>query len=209
MVTGGDLFSYLTKLGTVPEVTTLFIMFQILQGLKYLHEQNIIHRDLKLENILIASSSDTIFRIILTDFGVARCMQKGKRLSTFVGTPEYTAPEIQRLKGRSQVEKENSSGYGKEVDLWSLGVIMFLLLSGNSPSFTDGVKEKQVDFRDPVWKSVSRQAKDLISNLLKTNPPDRFTVKQCLSHPWFARHSSRLTKLYETRILKPLKHSRL
>ncbi|EPX73313.1 CAMK/RAD53 protein kinase Mek1 [Schizosaccharomyces octosporus yFS286] len=199
LVTGGDLFSYLTKMGTVPEVTCLFIMYQLLQALGYLHSQNIAHRDLKLENILIVSSSDSVFRIILTDFGVARCMENGKRMSTFVGTLEYTAPEVRDLKGRSRRYKELNMGYGKEVDIWSLGIIMYLLLSGNSPIFS---MEGNIVFEDAIWRTVSRQAKDLICSFLQKEPSERPTVEEALEHPWFYRHKSRLDKLYKTRILK-------
>ncbi|EEB08292.1 CAMK/RAD53 protein kinase Mek1 [Schizosaccharomyces japonicus yFS275] len=201
LITGGDLFSYLNKMGTVPEINCLLIVYQILKALHYLHKQNIAHRDIKLENILLVSSNELFFRIVLTDFGVARQAENGQRMSTYVGTPEYTAPEIKAIKRRKLQRGECS--YGLEVDLWSLGIILYLLLSGTSPTFQANPEtlQPQVQFTGNIWKKVSRQARDLITKLLEPEPSKRLNVLQTQNHPWIARHRSRLEKLYEKHVL--------
>jgi len=145
---------------------------QMLKSIEYLHEHGIVHRDLKPENILLKSEDSDVIK--LTDFGLSRILDEGVYMKTVCGTPQYVAPEI--------LTKAQKEGYGKAVDLWSLGVILFVLLSSSMPfeeeegskiSLFDKVKKGIFKFVGNVWKTVSEDAKDLIKNLLVVDPTKR------------------------------------
>jgi len=139
-------------------------------------------RDLKPENILFSGKEKQEADIKIIDFGLSRQFNKDatKHMSV-VGTPLYVAPEI--------IGEKN---YEKECDCWSLGVIMYILLSGREPFYAktlqevySKIKNGRYDFTDECWEQVTEQAKDLIRNLLQTDPKKRFTCEQALKHPWF------------------------
>lgn len=141
----------------------------------------IVHRDLKPENLLY-STTDPDSPIKITDFGLAKKREKNQLLHTACGTPAYVAPEVLR--------KEN---YGKEVDLWSLGVVLYIILCGFPPFFSDNsaelfeiIKSGKFTFLDPYWTDISSEAKDLVRGLLTVDPKKRYTCEQVLSHPWIA-----------------------
>lgn len=181
LVEGGDLFDLLTKNGKgVSESRARTIFRQLVSAVGHLHEKNIVHRDLKPENILVSPGEDLIK---LSDFGLSRALgSTGSLMETMCGTPQYLAPEII---GGARV------GYGKEVDLWSLGVLLYVLLSG-SPPFKDNnqhtilelVKAGRYSFTTPHWDSVSESAKDLVQRLMQVDRSKRLCLKGAQEHPW-------------------------
>ncbi|KAG5513239.1 hypothetical protein PMAC_001609 [Pneumocystis sp. 'macacae'] len=207
---GGDLYGLCVKYGQLKETDCMFIVLQMLKAIQYLHSQNVIHRDLKPENILIIGTSISGgFRIVLTDFGVAQQLGAFSRMKTFVGTPSYLAPEIHSCAVQND-NCENIKGYGKEIDLWSLGVIMYALLGGYNPFDNGEATEKEImrkvqrgefDFSGESWLHVSIEAKDFISGLLRKKPADRFTVDDALNHIWISRHRAILEKVYSEKVL--------
>ena len=186
---GGELFDKILEKassgnGCFSEYEAARILHQILTAVSYMHKRNIVHRDLKPENILFETTAeDSPVKII--DFGLARkhyANMGEPNMTTVVGTPYYIAPEVL---GRS---------YGKACDLWSIGVIAYLLLCGYPPF--NGADNKEVYesilrgfYRFPVddWKEVSSGAKDFIRRLLQRDPRNRMTVDQALRHPWLVR----------------------
>ena len=203
LVDGGELFDYLVDNGPCSEPDARCIMRQLLQALQYLHSRNIVHRDLKPENILLqrsshaegSSSSPAPPTVKIADFGLAKLVGEKKVTSTFCGTPQYFAPEV--LESR-----ESHRGYDSACDLWSVGVIMYILLSGSppfdetrpsavasapTPSIFDQIKAGitvQEHLTGDVWKGVSDAAKHLVSKLLVVTPKHRITVDKALSHNW-------------------------
>jgi len=152
----------------------------VLSGVKYLHDHDIVHRDLKPENILFRTK-DPSSDIVIADFGIAKHLESsGEQLTTVAGSFGYVAPEIL-----------NHKGHGRPVDLWSIGVITYMLLCGYTPFRSDDMKElvrqtteARVNFHDRYWKNVSDEAKDFIRTLLNPNPVRRLTAEQALAHPW-------------------------
>ena len=192
LVKGGDLFDRIVSQpeGHFDETSARRIMRRLLAPVVYLHSRGIVHRDLKPENILCMSTdlnSNCGFKI--TDFGLAKQLTDDG-LKTFCGTPQYFAPEV--LSRRDTVMGRGR--YGKEADCWSLGVILYILLSGLPPfdyetagdSFPTKARKDQwhVDFSDKPWKNVSSGAKELVSLLLERNPTIRLSARAACSHPW-------------------------
>lgn len=184
---GGELFDKVVEAGSYSEHLASKAVKQICQGIRYLHANGIIHRDLKPENLLYYdNSSEGLLKI--TDFGLATHLDDPNDLmKTTCGTLHYVAPEV--LLGHP---------YGKEVDLWSLGVILFVLLSGYLPFYADQKKQTYKlivtgdygGFDDPVWDGISRDAKTLVKRLLDINPKKRITLDAVLKHPWISRAES-------------------
>ncbi|KAE8148593.1 kinase-like domain-containing protein [Aspergillus avenaceus] len=192
LVTGGDLFSYFHyKDGKLEDIQVAVIVRQITMALDYLHDQNIVHRDLKPDNILMTSLADGC-RVVLTDFGCARKIEPtNERMYTLVGTFEYNAPEIFNA---------HKQGYTKAVDLWSLGSVTTVLLTGNVPfqgSRTKGFTElAQIADEERLEADMTRnqtgpRARDFVRKLLVRNEADRMDVKQALAHEWFTNPSHR------------------
>ncbi|KIP11297.1 hypothetical protein PHLGIDRAFT_53040, partial [Phlebiopsis gigantea 11061_1 CR5-6] len=174
LCSGGELFDYLAEKGRLSEDETRLIFGQLCLAVAYVHEKGIVHRDLKLENVLL----DEHCRIKLGDFGFTREFDRGVLLETFCGTTGYASPEMLML------EKY----LGPEVDIWSLGVILYTLLTGTLPFDDDDdsimrAKVIQGVFEDPEW--LSDEARDLIKNILQVDPSKRYTIAQILSHPWY------------------------
>jgi serine/threonine protein kinase len=144
----------------------------------YLHKEGIVHRDIKPENLLLASTKD-LCDVKVADFGLAKVLEGGKgSMQTVCGSPAYMAPEI----------SSGDGDYTAAVDLWSIGVMMYLMLSGSLP-FTgkdalESMKAENYNFDNPIWDAVSAAAKDVIIRLLKANPDERLTVDDALAHPW-------------------------
>ncbi|KAG2004580.1 CAMK/CAMK1 protein kinase [Coprinopsis cinerea AmutBmut pab1-1] len=171
---GGELFDYLVEKGRLSEEETKIIFGQLCLAVAYLHETGIVHRDLKLENVLL----DERCRVKLGDFGFTREYERGSLMETFCGTTGYAAPEM--LQGKKY--------QGPEVDVWSLGVILYCLLTGTLPFDDDNedVMRQMIikgEFEDPAWLSL--ESRDLIKNILVKDPMKRFTIPQILAHPWF------------------------
>nr|XP_044987108.1 phosphorylase b kinase gamma catalytic chain, liver/testis isoform isoform X2 [Jaculus jaculus] len=166
-------------------VFDLSIMRSLLEAVSFLHANNIVHRDLKPENILL----DDNMQIRLSDFGFSCHLEPGERLRELCGTPGYLAPEILKCS-----MDETHPGYGKEVDLWACGVILFTLLAGSPPFWHRRqilmlrmIMEGQYQFSSPEWDDRSNTVKDLITRLLQVNPEERLTAQQALQHPFFER----------------------
>ncbi len=218
LIPGGDLFSYLAKgdcLTSMSETESLLIVFQILQALNYLHDQDIVHRDLKLDNILLCTP-EPCTRIVLADFGIAKDLNSNKeRMHTVVGTPEYCAPEVGFRANRkayqsfSRAATLEQRGYDSKCDLWSLGVITHIMLTGISPFYGDGsersiiqnAKIGKLNFKLKQWDIVSDNAKSFVKDLLQTDVVKRLNSKQGLKHIWIAKHLSQLERLYYKKIL--------
>ncbi|KAL1744928.1 Pkinase-domain-containing protein [Schizophyllum fasciatum] len=171
---GGELFDYLAEKGRLEEDEARIIFGQLCLAVAYLHEKGIVHRDLKLENVLL----DERCRVKLGDFGFTREFERGSLMETFCGTTGYASPEM--LQGRKY--------QGPEVDVWSLGIILYTLLTGTLPFDDDdeGVMRDMIirgEFEDPAWLSL--EARDLLKNVLQQDPARRLTIPQILSHAWF------------------------
>jgi hypothetical protein len=178
LVAGGDLFDRIVQQQRYSEVDARRVMRRLLSALHYLHQtKNIVHRDLKPENILCASPT----HVKLADFGLAKIIQSDG-LKTFCGTPQYFAPEV--LQRRTTVS--GSGRYGKPADMWSLGVILYILLLGRPPfeADLDPLQSFEViDFDDPIWKGMPL-AQELVQQMLRIDPKRRISVRQACDHPW-------------------------
>ena len=183
LLEGGELFERIIAKKHFTEATAAHVIRDISSAIAYLHEHGIVHRDLKPENLLFKDNSD-IATIKITDFGLAKyvgdSMHSKGAGNTAVGTSQYLAPEV-----------ITSRMYGPEGDVWAIGVILYILLSGFPPFYEedinllyDQILKATVDFSDPSWLSVSNDAKRLISSLLVVEPSKRFTAKEILAFNW-------------------------
>jgi len=178
LVTGKELFDKIVERGQYSESDDSHIVRQIVSAVEYLHSQGIAHRDLKPENLLSAEV-DGEETIKIADFGFSKNFGEEK-LMTSCGSPGYVAPEVLTCES-----------YDKSVDLWSVGVIIYILLCGYPPFYADNapalfkkIMDVKYDFDDPSWDEVSEGAKNLIRNLLVKDPKKRYTAEQCLQDPW-------------------------
>jgi serine/threonine protein kinase len=182
MMKGGELFDYVVEKGTLSEEEASVLVRKITSAVAHMHGLDIIHRDLKPENLLLTSKGPDA-EIKLIDFGLAKVVQREAVASSFLGTKGYLAPEMLQR-----------NSYDKAIDMWALGVIVFVLLCGCLPFDDDSSKiasesaaRKKFALRFPKWAaSLSNSAKDLLNNLLEINPKTRFTAHQALAHPWVA-----------------------
>ncbi|XP_078462428.1 serine/threonine-protein kinase D3-like isoform X1 [Lampetra fluviatilis] len=176
----GDMLEMIlsSERGRLPEHITKFLITQILIALRHLHFKNIVHCDLKPENVLLASP-EPLPQVKLCDFGFARIIGEKSFRRSVVGTPAYLAPEVLRSK----------QGYNRSLDMWSVGVIVYVSLSGTFPFNEDEDINEQIQnaaFMYPPhpWREISPHAIDLIGNLLQVKMRQRFSVDKSLSHPW-------------------------
>uniref|UniRef100_A0A3B4Y832 Protein kinase D1 n=1 Tax=Seriola lalandi dorsalis TaxID=1841481 RepID=A0A3B4Y832_SERLL len=175
----GDMLEMIlsSEKGRLPERITKFLVTQILVALRHLHFKNIVHCDLKPENVLLASA-DSFPQVKLCDFGFARIIGEKSFRRSVVGTPAYLAPEVLRNKG-----------YNRSLDMWSVGVIIYVSLSGTFPfnedeDINDQIQNAAFMYPPHPWKKVSQEAIDLINNLLQVKMRKRYSVDKTLSHPW-------------------------
>jgi len=171
-------------------------MMQALSGLKHMHDNHISHRDLKPENLLL-SSKEHHATVKLADFGFATKVVTDTELLQLVGTPPYFAPELSRLRDESVME-----GYGRPVDIWAMGVILYILLSGIHPFqiadedlMLDNIQNSKWDWVGPNWSKISADAKDLVRNMIAKDPVQRLTINQCLTHKWMTSDFSNVADL--------------
>ncbi|CDS09065.1 hypothetical protein LRAMOSA10425 [Lichtheimia ramosa] len=180
---GGEFFDRLLRKGSYTEKDASNLLRQVLEALAYLHEHDIVHRDIKPENLLFQTSSDTEEKLMIADFGLSRILKEDHAiLMTACGTPGYVAPEVLLR-----------AGHGTAVDLWSVGVIMYTMLSGYSPfwqpdetALFDSIIKGNYQFDEEYWGHISDAAKDLIQQLLQVDPSKRITAAEALCHPWIA-----------------------
>ena len=181
---GGELFDQVKNQLSETQIAVIFK--QVLSGLAYLHSNNIVHRDLKLENILIheieksKTTGEDLFNIKIIDFGTARIFDKKRNPQSIVGSSYYIAPEVLRQK------------YNKECDLWSVGVILYMFIVGHAPfdgcdddEITTNIQRGIYRKNDRRWIKASKEVKDLIQKLLTYRPSQRLSAIQALNHPWF------------------------
>uniref|UniRef100_A0A8C3ASU9 Protein kinase D1 n=1 Tax=Cyclopterus lumpus TaxID=8103 RepID=A0A8C3ASU9_CYCLU len=175
----GDMLEMIlsSEKGRLPERITKFMVTQILGALRHLHFKNIVHCDLKPENVLLASA-EAFPQVKLCDFGFARIIGEKSFRRSVVGTPAYLAPEVLRNKG-----------YNRSLDMWSVGVIIYVSLSGTFPfnedeDINDQIQNAAFMYPPHPWKKVSQEAIDLINNLLQVKMRKRYSVDKTLSHPW-------------------------
>ena len=177
----GELFNEIIKHGKFDEGHAAFVTNQILKAIAYCHKMNIIHRDLKPENIMITNrEKNGCLQIKLIDFGTAKIFEKGQEENRYVGSSYYMAPEIIKRK------------YDEKCDLWSIGVILYILLTGRPPfdgndddEIIENVKKGVYDKWAYPFPLLSEQAKDLINKLLQYDPKKRLSAEEALEHPWF------------------------
>ena len=177
----GELFNEIIKVGKFDEGQAAFIINQILKAITYCHKMNIIHRDLKPENIMITNrEKNGCLQVKLIDFGTAKIFEKGHQENKYVGSSYYMAPEIIKRK------------YDEKCDLWSIGVIMYILLTGRPPfdgndddEILENVKKGVFDKSSYPYPLLSSQSKDLIDKLLQYDPKKRISADQAIEHPWF------------------------
>uniref|UniRef100_A0A670HZL1 Myosin light chain kinase, smooth muscle n=2 Tax=Podarcis muralis TaxID=64176 RepID=A0A670HZL1_PODMU len=182
LVSGGELFERIIDEDfELTERECIKYMKQISEGVQYIHKQGIVHLDLKPENIMCVNKTGT--RIKLIDFGLARRLESAGSLKVLFGTPEFVAPEV-----------INYEPIGYATDMWSIGVICYILVSGLSPFMGDNDNETLAnvtsatwDFDDEAFDEISDDAKDFISSLLKKDMKDRLDCSQCLQHPWLQK----------------------
>eukprot|EP01022_Parablepharisma_sp_SALTPOND_P013441 TRINITY_DN17_c0_g2_i1.p1 TRINITY_DN17_c0_g2~~TRINITY_DN17_c0_g2_i1.p1 ORF type:complete len:912 (+),score=114.75 TRINITY_DN17_c0_g2_i1:1513-4248(+) len=170
---GGDLLNYVRKRRRLKEMTAKFVFYQLINGLNYCHSKGILHRDIKLDNILLNAVGD----IKICDFGVSKCVKKGEKMFEQCGTPAYIAPEILRGKGYE--------GFG--VDIWSAGVALYAILYGTVPFKSNDMKSLQKDILKGKYSlkdDISLEARDLLRRMLELDPKKRISGAEILAHPW-------------------------
>ncbi|XP_053325621.1 serine/threonine-protein kinase Chk2 [Spea bombifrons] len=183
LMEGGELFDRVVTSTRLKESTAKLYFYQMLLAVQYLHENGVIHRDLKPENVLLSSTNEECC-IKITDFGQSKILGETSLMRTLCGTPTYLAPEVLITAG--------TGGYSSAVDCWSLGVILFVCLSGYPPFSEQNGKmplKEQIaggnyTFIAAAWENVSEPALDLVKKLLVVDPEKRLTTKQALEHPW-------------------------
>ena len=185
LLSGGELFNRIVDAGPFPEADAAALFAQILLSMDYLHSLNIVHRDVKPENILYLSEGAKQIKLI--DFGYAGVWTPERPLTGLCGTPDYVAPEVLTWYD----DDENGTPYGKGSDLWSLGVLLYVILSGCSPfcaeeeeALLKQVASAKFEFYENEWANISDDAKGLICRLLVVDPAQRMTMAQLLAHPW-------------------------
>jgi len=196
LVNGGELFYKIVDKGSYSEMEARDIVRQLVEGVDYLHAQGIAHRDLKPENLLCSELDDGTVVIKIADFGLSKAFSGESALETSCGTPDYAAPEVLRMDG----------AYDKSVDLWSIGVITYVLLCGFPPFYGksqaqlfEKILNADFEFPEPEWTQISAEAKDFINHLLVLDVKQRYNTKQCLEHPWLkALSTSNATSINPT-----------
>ncbi len=179
-ISGGELYEAISKCNKFNESKAAYIMRQILSALNYLHSFGIVHRDIKPENLLVEKSSDKdSINIKLIDFGTSNYVTEKKNLTLKVGSPYYIAPEVLK------------KNYNKKCDIWSAGIILYIMLIGklpfhgkNTEELFNNIKKGVFDKTCEEWNSISNSAKDLILKMLEYNPEKRFSAQECLDHTW-------------------------
>nr|XP_033796384.1 calcium/calmodulin-dependent protein kinase type II subunit gamma isoform X9 [Geotrypetes seraphini] len=186
LVTGGELFEDIVAREFYSEADASHCIHQILESVNHIHQHDIVHRDLKPENLLLASKTKGA-AVKLADFGLAIEVQGDQQAwFGFAGTPGYLSPEVLR-----------KDPYGKPVDIWACGVILYILLVGYPPFWDEDqhklyqqIKAGAYDFPSPEWDTVTPEAKNLINQMLTINPAKRITADQALKHPWVCQRST-------------------
>ncbi|XP_067262262.1 calcium/calmodulin-dependent protein kinase (CaM kinase) II beta 1 isoform X10 [Chanodichthys erythropterus] len=201
LVTGGELFEDIVAREYYSEADASHCMHQILDSVHHIHQHDIVHRDLKPENLLLASKCKNA-AVKLADFGLAIEVQGDQQAwFGFAGTPGYLSPEVLR-----------KEAYGKPVDIWACGVILYILLVGYPPFWDEDqhklyqqIKAGAYDFPSPEWDTVTPEAKNLINQMLTINPAKRITAQEALKHPWVCQRSTVASMMHRQETVECLK----
>ncbi|XP_050425539.1 calcium/calmodulin-dependent protein kinase type 1 isoform X4 [Adelges cooleyi] len=192
LVTGGELFDRIVQKGSYTEKDAAHLIRQVLEAVDYMHEQGVVHRDLKPENLLYYST-DEDSKIMISDFGLSKIEDSGV-MATACGTPGYVAPEVLAQKP-----------YGKAVDVWSIGVISYILLCGYPPFYDENdanlfaqILKGEFEFDSPYWDDISDSAKNFIKQLMCVDAEKRYTCRQALAHPWISGNAASNKNIHET-----------
>jgi len=184
LVTGGELFDRIVEKGSYTEKDASYLIKQVLKAVDFMHDKGVVHRDLKPENLLYYSP-DEDSKIMISDFGLSKTEESGT-MATACGTPGYVAPEVLAQKP-----------YGKEVDIWSIGVIAYILLCGYPPFYDENDSElfrqilkAEYEFDSPYWDEISESAKDFIRHMMCKDTDKRFDCKQALAHEWISGNTA-------------------
>ncbi|KAJ3339733.1 hypothetical protein HDU93_007849 [Gonapodya sp. JEL0774] len=215
---GRDLYEEIKAQGRMPEGRARFAFFQVAMAVGWLHDMGVVHRDIKIENILVDSShSSNLPRIMLGDFGMAKVVEhiivicetgsylllfqiamSDSALRTRCGTPFYLAPEVLA---------DEKTPYDKAVDIWASGVVLYMLggvfpfYSPSDRHLREAIATAEPVFHEPYFAGVSPQARDLVCRMLRKNPSNRPTAAEVLQHPWLASKRTTLDKLYRKVVL--------
>uniref|UniRef100_A0A8C5EVH9 calcium/calmodulin-dependent protein kinase n=1 Tax=Gouania willdenowi TaxID=441366 RepID=A0A8C5EVH9_GOUWI len=201
LVTGGELFEDIVAREYYSEADASHCIQQILEAVLHCHQMGVVHRDLKPENLLLASKLKGA-AVKLADFGLAIEVQGDQQAwFGFAGTPGYLSPEVLR-----------KDPYGKPVDMWACGVILYILLVGYPPFWDEDqhrlyqqIKAGAYDFPSPEWDTVTPEAKDLINKMLTINPAKRVTATDALKHPWICQRSTVASMMHRQETVECLK----
>ena len=199
---GGELFQQIIDKGPFKEKYTAYVMYQIFSAVNYCHQMHIIHRDLKPENILIVGKEKEGLPLIkICDFGTSRIFEKGSFQKKIVGSSYYIAPEVLK------------KHYNEKCDIWSCGVIMYILLSARPPfegeddeEIMENVEAGNYDLESPPFNKLSKNSLDLLKKLLAMDPEQRITAEEALNHPWFKEFKSqeKYNKINDKNTMKTL-----
>nr|XP_055054725.1 calcium/calmodulin-dependent protein kinase (CaM kinase) II beta 1 isoform X7 [Misgurnus anguillicaudatus] len=201
LVTGGELFEDIVAREYYSEADASHCIQQILEAVLHCHQMGVVHRDLKPENLLLASKCKNA-AVKLADFGLAIEVQGDQQAwFGFAGTPGYLSPEVLR-----------KEAYGKPVDIWACGVILYILLVGYPPFWDEDqhklyqqIKAGAYDFPSPEWDTVTPEAKNLINQMLTINPTKRITAQEALKHPWVCQRSTVASMMHRQETVECLK----
>jgi len=184
LVTGGELFDRIVEKGSYTEKDAADLIKQVLSAVAYMHSMGVVHRDLKPENLLYHSPEEDS-KIMISDFGLSK-MEDSGIMATACGTPGYVAPEVLAQKP-----------YGKEVDVWSIGVISYILLCGYPPFYDENdanlfaqILKGEFEFDSPYWDDISHEAKEFIRKLMSVDVDKRLTCEEALAHSWITGATS-------------------
>ncbi|XP_075735883.1 calcium/calmodulin-dependent protein kinase II isoform X37 [Rhipicephalus microplus] len=201
LVTGGELFEDIVAREYYSEADASHCIQQILESVNHCHQNNVVHRDLKPENLLLASKAKGA-AVKLADFGLAIEVQGEQQAwYGFAGTPGYLSPEVLK-----------KDPYGKPVDIWACGVILYILLVGYPPFWDEDqhrlyaqIKAGAYDYPSPEWDTVTPEAKNLINSMLTVNPAKRITAAEALKHPWICQRERVASTLHRQETVDCLK----
>lgn len=199
---GGELFDRIIAKGHYSEKAAANMLRQIVNVVHVCHFMGVMHRDLKPENFLLSSKDENAL-LKATDFGLSVFIAEGKVYRDIVGSAYYVAPEVLRRK------------YGKEIDIWSAGVMLYILLSGVPPFWAetergifDAILQGDIDFESKPWPSISSSAKDLVRKMLTQDPKKRITSSEVLDHPWLVEGGNASDKPIDSAVLSRMKQFR-
>ncbi|KAH9651812.1 calcium-dependent protein kinase 9 [Citrus sinensis] len=202
---GGELFDRIIAKGHYSERAAASICRSIVNVVHICHFMGVMHRDLKPENFLLSSKDENAL-LKATDFGLSVFIEEGKVYRDIVGSAYYVAPEVLRRR------------YGKEIDIWSAGVILYILLSGVPPFWMwvaetekgifDAILQGDIDFESAPWPTISSSAKDLVRRMLTQDPKKRITSAQVLEHPWIKEGGEASDKPIDSAVLSRMKQFR-